>query len=91
MSEQPKFCQSCGMPLDSEQLLGTNNDNSKNNDYCIYCYKDGVFTINCTMEEMIDISLKHMKELFKDNPTFNDQEALNNMRSFFPKLKRWKQ
>ena len=41
MEENMKFCQSCGMPL-TDQLLGTNADGSKNEDYCIYCYKDGV-------------------------------------------------
>ena len=33
-----KFCQSCGMPL-TEEVLGTNADGSKNEDYCMYCYK----------------------------------------------------
>jgi len=91
MEKEMIFCQSCGMPLNINDVIGTNNDNSKNDDYCIYCYKDGTFTADCTMDEMINISLKHMKELFKDNPSFNEQEALDNMNSFFPKLKRWKQ
>ena len=47
-----KFCQSCGMPL-TEDVLGTNADGSKNEDYCMYCYKDGKFLQDCTMEEMI--------------------------------------
>ena len=34
-----KFCQSCGMPL-SPEVLGTNADGSKNEEYCIYCYKN---------------------------------------------------
>ena len=29
------------------------------------------------------------KELFKDSPDFDEQVALENMKSFFPKLKRW--
>lgn len=37
---EQKFCQSCGMPL-TEEILGTNADGIKNEDYCIYCYKDG--------------------------------------------------
>ena len=35
------FCQSCGMPLTDEGLLGTEKDGAKAPDYCIYCYKDG--------------------------------------------------
>ena len=46
------FCQSCGMPL-TDEILGTNADGSKNEDYCIYCYRDGKFLQDCTMEEMI--------------------------------------
>lgn len=84
------FCESCGMPLDNEEVIGTNKDGSKNQDYCIYCYKDGAFTVDVTMDEMIDISMNHMRELFKDAPSFNEQEALDKMKSFFPKLKRWK-
>ncbi len=40
----PQFCQSCGMPL-TEDVLGTNADGSKNEDYCMYCYKDGKFLL----------------------------------------------
>jgi methionyl-tRNA synthetase len=83
------FCQSCGMPLENDDVIGTNKDYSKNNDYCIYCYKNGNFTENVSMDEMIEISLRHMKELFKDNPDFDEKAALDNMKSFFPKLKRW--
>ncbi len=50
---EQKFCQSCGMPL-TEDVLGTNADGSKNEDYCMYCYKDGKFLQDCTMEEMIE-------------------------------------
>ena len=54
MNKEMKFCQSCGMPL-TEDVLGTNTDGSKNEDYCMYCYKDGKFLQDCTMEEMIRI------------------------------------
>lgn len=90
MDTQTTFCQSCGMPLDSENVTGTNHDGSKNPNYCIYCYNDGAFTVDCTMQEMIAISLHHMKEMFEGNPEFNEQEALEKMNSFFPELKRWK-
>jgi len=83
------FCQSCGMPLENDKVIGTNADNSKNNDYCIYCYKDGTFTQDVTMNEMIEISLRHLKELFKGDPAFDEKAALDNMNSFFPQLKRW--
>ncbi len=89
MTEQ-KFCQSCGMPLDSTQVLETNADQSKNEDYCVNCFKDDSFRQGVTMQEMIDISLYHMKEMFANDPNFSEQEALSKMRTFFPELKRWK-
>ena len=51
---ETKFCQSCGMPLQKNEELGTNHDGSKNEEYCCYCYKDGAFTMACTMDQMID-------------------------------------
>ncbi len=84
------YCQSCGMSLTKKEEVATNKDGSLIHDYCIYCYKGGAFTSDISMEEMIDVSLVHMKEIFKDDPNFSEQEALNKMRSFFPELKRWK-
>lgn len=54
-----KFCQSCGMPM-NEHVLGTNADGSKNEDYCMYCYKDGQFLQDCTMEVLTDAKSKEM-------------------------------
>lgn len=41
------------MPLD-EGTRGTNADGSRNDDYCVYCYKEGKFTQDFSMEEMIE-------------------------------------
>lgn len=79
------------MPLTKSEEIATNRDGSPNEDYCIYCYKDGSFTQEVNMDEMIDISFGFMKEMHKDNPDFNEKEALENMKSFFPQLKRWKE
>lgn len=84
------YCQSCGMPLVKAEDIGTNKDGTPMSEYCIYCFKDGAFTGDISMEDMINISLKHMRELFKDDPDFNEQAALIKMRDFFPELKRWK-
>lgn len=32
-----KYCQSCGMPLQNQDELGTNSDGSRNEEYCCYC------------------------------------------------------
>ncbi len=85
-----QFCQSCGIPMVTAEAFGTDSNGNPNQEYCVHCSKDGKFTVDCTMDEMIAISLKHMKELFKDKPDFSEQEALAKLHSFFPKLKRWK-
>ena len=56
-----KFCQSCGMPLTPE-ILGTNADGSKNEEYCIYCYKDGAFTGDFNMEQMVEFCSQFVDE-----------------------------
>ncbi len=43
--EKYKFCQSCGMPMNKDsQGGGTEQDGSKSNKYCSYCYQLGQFT-----------------------------------------------
>ncbi len=54
-----KICQSCGMPIKSNDMLGINKDGSINNDYCKYCYKDGEFIDKVTMEEYIEMCSKY--------------------------------
>jgi len=83
---QQKFCQSCAMPLTEESQFGTNADGSKNEDYCLYCYKDGAFTAETTMEEMIEFCIPHVLEAGV-YPDANAARAA--MREYFPKLKRW--
>ena len=79
------------MPLTNENL-GTNADGSKNEDYCMYCYKDGKFTQDCTMEEMIESCSQFVDEVNKNMPQpITKDEYKGMMRQFFPMLKRWKQ
>ena len=87
---EQKICQSCGMPLTNE-ILGTNSDGSKNEEYCIYCYKDGVFTDDLTMEEMVESCAKFVDEYNKNTGQNLTQEELKSMLSqFYPTLKRWR-
>ena len=90
MEKELKFCQSCGMPL-TDQVMGTNADGSKNEDYCIYCYKDGKFTTDCTMEEMIEQCAQFIDEVNKNLPKpITKEEYIEQMRMYFPQLKRWR-
>lgn len=85
-----KFCQSCGMPLQAAGDFGTEADGTPNADYCIYCYKDGAFTGEYTMEEMIQHCAQfHGEFKHEDGSVFTREEAVAGMREFFPHLKRW--
>lgn len=84
---EQKFCQSCGMPMNNEELYGTEADTSKSADYCKYCYERGSFTFDGGMEEMIEICVPNMVE---GNPGMTKDKARTMMRQFFPMLKRWK-
>ena len=86
-----KFCQSCGMPL-SDEILGTNKDGSKNDEYCIYCYKDGAFTNNFTMEEMADFCSQFVDQYNQNSgQNLSKEEYKQGLLQFFPTLKRWSQ
>ena len=86
---EQKFCQSCGMPLTSD-VLGTNADGSSNPDYCIYCFKEGKFTQELTMEDMIDHCVQFADEMNRHTGQNLAQEQIKErMREFFPHLKRW--
>lgn len=89
---EQKFCQSCGMPMATE-IYGTNADGSLNEDYCMYCYKDGAFVgpADCTMEQMIDFCAQFTDEMNKHTGlNLTPEQAKEQMRQFFPHLKRWK-
>lgn len=80
-----KICQSCGMPIISNEQLGTNKDKSRNEDYCIYCYKDGEFIDKVTMEEYIK-----MCSQFGSQAGMTNEEMKKHCKKLFPTLKRWK-
>ena len=87
---EQKFCQSCGMPL-TDEILGTNADGTKNEDYCIYCYKDGKFLQDCTMDEMIEHCAQFVDEVNKNLPRpMTKEEYIGQMKTYFPHLKRWR-
>lgn len=86
-----KICQSCGMPMGNEDLYGTNADGSKNSEYCIYCYKNGVFLQNFTMDEMIEHCAQFVNEVNKGLPNpITKEEYIGQMKVYFPHLKRWR-
>lgn len=97
MDNQPadiRYCQSCGMPLrfDVEAYLGTNTDQSPSDEYCYYCLKDGEYTVDIPMQQMVDIWVKYTDKYnwYSDtNYTPEQLKAILNKR--LPTLKRWRQ
>lgn len=81
-----EICQSCGFIMDSNEY-GKDADGSINNDYCKYCYIDGQFSKDETMEEMIESCIA-----FRINDTDypNRETARNQMMQTLPNLKRWR-
>ncbi len=79
------ICQSCGMAMHQSDH-GKNADGSSNTDYCKYCYQDGSFSKNETMEEMIESCIPfYVGEEFD-----TAAEAREYLTKLYPTLKRWK-
>lgn len=86
----PRICQSCGMPMQTADQFGTNKDGSLNQEYCCYCYKNGAFVQDCTMEGMIEHCVQYLDEFNgASNTQFTKEEAIAQMKEHFPQLKRW--
>lgn len=85
-----KVCQSCGMLLGDPAFYGTNADESRNEEYCIYCFAGGEFNENLTMEEMAAACV----EMYAANTGAEGEELKEvqvKIAEFLPTLKRWRQ
>ena len=88
---EQKICQSCGMPMVTPEEFGTNSDGSLNEDYCVYCLKDGKFTVEASMDEMIARYAEIPDALQDENGnSIPKEQFIANMKVFLPTLKRWK-
>lgn len=79
------------MPMEKNADFGTEKGGTINRDYCTYCYKDGAFTENLTMEEAIEHNLNFLAEFNQSSGlSYTPEAARKDMQAFFPTLKRWK-
>ncbi len=80
------ICQSCAFPMTEPAHYGNEADGSLANDYCRHCYKNGAFTSNETMEQMVEtcIPFSINEGVYHDADT-----ARAAMMEYFPTLKRW--
>jgi transcriptional regulator with XRE-family HTH domain len=90
--EQAPVCQSCAMPLRSLDELGTNGDETASDEYCAYCFQDGKYTHDRTLEEMVESNLKFLAGFNAQNGTsFTEDEARSILKLHLASLKRWQQ
>lgn len=83
-------CQSCGMKMAASEHFGTNSNSSLTEDYCCFCYRNGEFTHDMSMEETIVNSVNYMDGSERiDGHILTRSEAALRMHIQLPNLKRW--
>lgn len=81
------YCQSCGMPIFSDEDAGTEKDGLLSNEYCTHCYQKGKFVEEqLTHEDMI----KKCYPMIAAHLKIPDDKAEKMVRVFTSNLKRWK-
>lgn len=79
------FCQSCGMPFYREEDHGSEADGARSDDYCSWCFREGAFLEDETMEGLIERCAPFMAE----SCHITRDEAVSFMGALLPHLKRW--
>ena len=82
-SPRQLICQCCGMPLE-DGTMSREINGSFNEDYCKWCYADGVHLYS-DMEDLIEVCVKNMP---KD--TYTEEEVRAYLRQLLPQLEDWK-
>ena len=87
MTQSGPICQSCGMPMQKDGDFGTNLDNTRNKEYCTFCFNAGKFTdegitVEQKIEKIVKIATSHL------NVPITTARTMAN--SIIPQLKRWK-
>jgi hypothetical protein len=84
---QGPFCQSCGMPMHRPEDFGTESTGYHANDFCRYCYVNGVFTEpGISFQAM----LNRCTEKLADQGIVPEFHARVLMADVLPRLKRWR-
>lgn len=83
--EMPEhYCESCGMYLTPDDC-GTDAAGNKTDHYCKWCYDQGRYTYETTMEAMIEDCAPRLAE----NTGMTLDEAVSLMGAVLPQLERW--
>lgn len=80
-------CQSCAVPVDAAGFsFGTDADGGLNPDYCFDCYRNGMFTFDITMDEILFFSTPQTIFLPHNASAVTGADE---MKELFASLKRW--
>ena len=83
-------CQSCGMTLRGFEDFGTEADEGISTEYCVYCYQDGAFSSERSIDEMVESNLKHLAEYNEETGmNFSEEDARTVLKAHLATLKRW--
>ena len=84
--EMPEhYCESCGMYLAPDDC-GTDASGKKTGHYCKWCYEQGEYTYETTMEAMIEDCAPRLAE----NTGMTLDEAVSLMGAVLPQLEQWR-
>lgn len=81
-----EYCQSCGMMFTAPDQHGHEADGTETKDFCRWCYEDGNYTYETTMDEMIEDCAPRMAEAMG----WTVDEAASLLGAVLPTLDRWK-
>ena len=80
-----RYCESCGMILTPADY-GSDADGSKDEHYCKWCYEQGKYTYETTMDAMIEDCAPRLAK----NTGMTLDEAVSLMGAVLPQLERWR-
>jgi len=79
------ICQSCGIPLESDEDKGTEKAGLISHEFCVHCYQDGKFKDDISLEQMIDRVAGFMTEF----GAMEEKDAQQFAKTHVSGLKRW--
>ncbi|MBL1224663.1 zinc ribbon domain-containing protein [Enterococcus sp. BWR-S5] len=84
------ICQSCGMDIEMDKDKGTNTDGTLSSEYCLYCFKEGSFTNNLTIDQYVEIGLDYSPEYKAATSEKEKVQIKEQAKAYLATLKRWK-
>ena len=78
------------MEMDTPDAIGTHYDGSPDSDYCIHCFRDGLFTHQLDVEGQAALNLSSLDEWNREHGlSLSAEEAGKCLVSYLRTLKRW--